>query len=157
MFYWKKGRVSNRPFWVWLCERRHSPSFAISSLFTIYLFLTLQHLNQSYSGSYGGQRGGQWLAASPRLPHPIITGAHILGGWAPTHLPSGWAQCSADSQWVMQGGEALLSTLDLAYTEIHTDTHTHTTYMHLHILREPPEEKKKTGCDVWCCQEGWRM
>lgn len=91
----KKGWMSMRPFSLWLSEIRHSRSFTVSlSPFTIYPFLTLQHLDQSYSRSYGGQRGGYRLAASLRLPCPIIGEAHILGCWAPTHLPSGQAECS---------------------------------------------------------------
>lgn len=73
------------------------------SPFAIFPFLALQHLDQSCSRSYGGQGGSCWLAGSARLPCPIAGGAHILGCWAPTHLPSGYAECSAGSQWVMQG------------------------------------------------------
>lgn len=62
--------------------------------FAIHPFLTLQHLDQSHSRSYGGPRRSHRLAASPRLPRPIVGGARIRRCRAQTRFPSGEAECS---------------------------------------------------------------
>lgn len=108
----KKWWTSKSPVGLWLSE---NTVLLFNKSKT--LFLTLQHLDQSYSSSYGRWREGFRLAASLRLPYPIA-------GWSShprmhsPNLPLFWPS-SRDCE---PNIEAFCAT-NMVQTEAHTRTH----------------------------------
>lgn len=95
-------------------EWKQTAPVSQSLLFAIDSFLALQHLDQSHSRRYEGQRRACRLVASLGLPCPITAGAFILGCCAATNLPF-WQSSVQHRQPVSHAGEDKSNTQDVAH------------------------------------------